>query len=391
MARRRFICLCLAVALGAAEKAPAEDISAAVIGLRSGYDSNPADVDGGRASAVLTQYARWDFLRGSDKDGFGVALNLANTVYDPRALAPTLNNEAAFKHAMGLSDALLLRSTVVASNEQTWSRRRNSLSWRERLDYENGAWRLFLGAEATVASLNERNIFALGGFLPRDETLATASLLPGAAWRAPFGEIGVSLAASRTRYLNGKDYIGFSRHNDRVTPNLFGSLSIRGVSLEGSISAFNAIFPDKDFENVRRILYTAKATIPYDRFTLSLSSQRAALDTTLPFSVINISSLHEGRLSAKLNEKNTLDVFARYKTDDYLGLDARAATFAGGVEYQRALGDGLTAIAAASWRRTVETGLDPVNALNLQVGLQKQFDIGAARAGADEKRAAGRK
>lgn len=386
VAVRRFLLVAIATGLwGAAARA--DDISAAVIGLRGGYDSNPANIEGGKGSAFLAQYANWDFLRGSDKDGFGVSLNLANTVYDPRALAPALNNVATFKHAIGLAPNFLLRSTLSVENEQTWSRKRNAMLWRERLDYESGPLRYFISADARVTSLNERNIFALGGFLPRDESFTTLSLLPGLAWRSSWGEIGASLSASRTHYLHGTDYIGFIRHNDRLTPNVFASFSLYGATLEGSLSVFNAIFPDRDFDNVRRILYTAKATIPIDRFTFSLSSARSAEDTTLPLSVINISALHEGRVSAKFDDSNRLDIFARRKTDDYVGLGARASTFTAGLEYQRRLEVGLTAIAGASWRRTVETGANPVTALNIQFGLQKQFDIGVARPKSDGSRA----
>ncbi|WP_342361243.1 hypothetical protein [Terrarubrum flagellatum] len=382
-----FLCLmkarCAAAALCVAtifiSSARADDISAASIGLRGGYDSNPANIEGGKGSAFVTQFASWDFLRGSDKDGYGVTLNAAATFYDPRVLAAALNNAATFRHAVALGDNLLLRSTLSATQEQTWSRRQNALTWRERLDYERGQLRLFLSADTKLTSLNERNIFALGGFLPSDENFATLTLLPGIAWRTGETEIGVSFAASRTRYLEEFDYIGLRRRNDRWQPNLFASTLLWGAKLEGSLSAFNAKFPDRDFEGVRRILYTAKLTAPIDRVTLTASSGRSAEDTTLPFSVINISTSHEARASLRIDDKSSFDLFARRKTDDYVGLDAKSTTLTAGAEYQRVIAKDLTALLAGSWRRTQETGAPVVDAFNLQIGLQTRFDIAGAK------------
>ncbi|MGN6098891.1 MAG: hypothetical protein ACTHP8_21990 [Bosea sp. (in: a-proteobacteria)] len=46
-----------------------------------------------------------------------------------------------------------------------------------------------------------------------------------------------------------------------------------------------------------------------------------------------------------------------------------------GLEYQRALGNGLLATASGSWRRTKETGLASIDSVNLLLGLQKQIDL----------------
>lgn len=363
--------------------ASGEDISAATISLRGGYDSNPANIEGATGGVFLAHAAAWEFLRGTDKDGFGVSLNAAQIVYDPRVIAPTTNHAATFKHAIGLSDQLLLRSTLSAASDQAWSRRQNAILWRERLDYEAGRFRFFAGLDARLASLNERNIFALGGFLPRDESFLTLSALPGLAWRSSIGEVGASLSLARTRYLHETDYLGFFRHNDRLQPNLFASTTLFGVTFEGSASFLTARFPDRNFDDVKRILYTAKAVIPMNQAMITLSSQRTAEETTLPWSVINIATNYEARASLKYDERNRLDIYGRYKSDHYLGLDARANTVTAGFEYQREIERGLTALAAASWRRTKETGANPVIAFNLQIGLQKQFEIGAGKADPD--------
>lgn len=353
-----------------------EDASAAAIGLRAGFDSNPTNVSGAKGASFIAQFAAWDFLRGSDKDGFGLSLSASNIFYDPRIVAPTMNNALSFKHAIGLGEGALARRTISASQEQTWSRRLATLLWRERLDYERGAIRLFATVDARIASLNERNIFALGGFLPRDESFLTLSAMPGIAWRSSYGEIGASLSVARIRYLRGADYLGFRRDNNRFQANLFGSAVFSGVAFEGSLSLLNAAFPDKDFDDLRRILYTAKATAPIGPASLTLSSARSAEDTTLPLTVINIATTHEARLAAKIDDKNRLDLFARYKLDDYRGLGAKASSMTVGAEYQRDLAIGATLFAGASWRRTVETGVDPVSAFNIQLGLQKQIDFG---------------
>ncbi|MDR6873687.1 hypothetical protein J2Y55_004716 [Bosea sp. BE125] len=84
---------------------------------------------------------------------------------------------------------------------------------------------------------------------------------------------------------------------------------------------------------------------------------------------------HEIKLTAKINEANAVALSLRRKTDNYLGLEALSDQKSIGIDYQGALGDGLTATASASLRKTKETGLEPVTSFSLMLGLQKQIDF----------------
>lgn len=360
----------------ATEKSVEEkESSVAVIGLRGGFDSNPAGIQGAKGTPVATTYATWDYLHGTLQDGYGLNLSLVETHYDPRALASARAHSLTLKHGVSLGETSALQSSLSANNEQSWSRRKSSLAWRERLDHGIGPFRLFASGEARISALNERNVFNLGDFLPRDESFGTLGLTTGAAWRSGETEIGLSFSASRVHYLEGVDYLGFRRDHNRLQPNLFFSTVLGGASIEGSLSPFRALFPEKEFDTVGSLLYTAKLRLPYERFTLDLGSARTVEDTTLPFSVINLTTAHEAKLTARIDDDNAVSLSARRKTDDYVGLDARSDQKSIGIDYQRSLGKGLTAIAAGTWRKTKETGLTPVTSFSMMLGLQKQIDL----------------
>lgn len=360
----------------ATEKAGEEkESSIAVIGLRGGFDSNPAGIQGANGTPVVTTYATWDYLHGTLQDGYGLNLSLVETHYDPRALASARAHSLTLKHGFSLGDASAIQSSLSVNNEQSWSRRKNSLAWRERLDHGIGPFRLFASGEARITALNERNVFNLGAFLPRDENFGTLGLTTGAAWRTGETEIGLSFSASRVHYIEGVDYLGFRRDHNRLQPNLFFSTVLGGATIEGSLSPFRAYFPEKEFDAVESLLYTAKLRLPYERFTLDLGSVRTVEDTTLPFSVINVTTAHEAKLTARIDEDNAVSLIARRKTDDYIGLDARSDQKGIGIDYQRSLGKGLTAVAAGAWRKTKETGLTPVTSFSVMLGLQKQIDL----------------
>ncbi len=349
--------------------------SVAVIGLRGGFDSNPAGIQGANGTPVVTTYATWDYLHGTLQDGYGLNLSLVETQYDPRALASARAHSLTLKHGFSLGDASAIQSSLSANNEQSWSRRKSSLAWRERIDHGIGPFRLFASGEARITALNERNVFNLGDFLPRDENFGTLGLTTGAAWRSGETEIGLSFSASRVHYIEGVDYLGFRRDHNRLQPNLFFSTVLGGAAIEGSLSPFRAYFPEKEFDAVESLLYTAKLRLPYERFTLDLGSTRTVEDTTLPFSVINVTTAHEAKLTARIDDDNAVSLSARRKTDDYVGLDARSDQKGVGIDYQHSLGKGLTATAAGAWRKTKETGLNPVTSFSVMLGLQKQIDL----------------
>lgn len=370
------VLLCTLPAM-AEEKAEESLASTAVVGLRGGFDSSPTNSKGDKGSPTLTGFASWNYLRGTAQDGYGLDLLLVDTQYDPRELAASRLHTLTLKHAIGIGENLAVQSSLAIENEQSWSRRRNALTWRERLNLSLGSFRLFANAEARLAALNERNVFASGDFLPQDENLATLGVTPGIAWRQGDTEIGVSFTASRTRFTNGTDYLGMRRDNYRLQPNLFVSTALKGASFEASLSPLQIIFPDKEFENEKKLLYTAKLRVPYEWLTLDLSSGRTAEDTTLPFAVIDLVTQHEGKLTARFNDTNALSLTVRQKLDDYLGLDSTTRTSSIGLDYARGLGNGMTATASAAWRKTKDTGLEAVPAFVVQLGLQKQLDFSA--------------
>lgn len=180
------------------------------------------------------------------------------------------------------------------------------------------------------------------------------------------------------RFVDGVDYIGLRRDHYRLQPNLFFSTMLGNATLEGSLSPFRAAFPDKEFETVDSLLYAAKLKLPWRRFALEFASNRSVEDTTLPFTAIDLVTSYEAKVTATIDERNAVSLIARRKTDDYVGLDARSDQKSIGLEYQRALGNGLLATASGSWRRTKETGLAPIDSVNLLLGLQKQIDLSRA-------------
>lgn len=376
-----FLSISLILLASASTTSNAEDhqktaeTSIAVIGLKGGFDSNPSGVAGEKGSPVGTVYATWNYLRGTIQDGYGLNLTLVETQYDPRNLAAARGHSLTLKHGITLGEATVIQSSLSAADEQTWSRRKSSLAWRERIDHALGPFRLFASGEARITALNERNVFNLGDFLPWNENFATLSGATGVAWKSGQTEIGVSFSVAQVRFVDGVDYIGFRRDHYRLQPNLFFSTMLGDATLEGSLSPFRAAFPDKEFETVDSLLYTAKLKLPWRSFALELGSNRSVEDTTLPFTVIDLVTSHEAKVTAKIDERNAVSLIARRKTDDYVGLDARSDQKSIGLEYQRALGDGLLATASGSWRRTKETGLAPVDSFNLLLGFQKQIDL----------------
>jgi hypothetical protein len=372
----------LAIGGGVRASSPeSQSVSVATLGLRGGYDANPANLNGAQGSGFITQSATWDYLRGSDKEGYAVSIATANTVYESRFLSPATTTGVSFRHAMSLGAGLSLQSSIATAAESTFSRRLVSVLWRERLDYEAGPLRLFGSLDMRFASLNERNIFALGNFLPDAENFVTITAMPGAAYRQGWGEVGVSVQASRTTFRFQTDYLGLRRDNDRFHANLFASAEFHGVRLEGSLSVAHARFRTRDFDDITRLLYTARATIPLERIglpfrslSLALSSARTLEDTSLPFSAYNLQTVSDARLSAALDASNSVAIVARHKRDDYLGLGVGSTLVSAGIEYERSLGDGLAGVAALSWRRVHDTGATPVSAFNVQIGLTKRIE-----------------
>jgi hypothetical protein len=361
-----------------------ETVSVGSIGLRTGFDSNPTDILGAHSSLFATQTVNYDYLRGSLQDGIALSLKAIDTIYDPNVAAPSTAVIAAATVAMRLAPNLNLRSTLTTTVDDNWSRRFHSVQWRNRVEYDTSEFRIFANLDTGISALNERNIFTDGGFLPLDENFTTTTIMPGAAYKFGTGEIGASVAVSRVSYL-ALDILGLNRSHDILQPNAFFTARVSGIDLEGSLSPYLANYDTTDFDNVRALLYTAKIRYPTGPWTFGVASSRTMLDTTLPFASLDEASAHEASVSYKIDDKDAVSLFTRYRRDDYLGTPLWSTTFLTGVDFARDLGDGLTGTAAASIRQVRRPDEVQPWALNLQVGVQKRLDFGGTPTPAPDK------
>jgi hypothetical protein len=390
MIRQAVFVVAIAPWIGASEGlaqtvSPTPDtMTSASLGLRGGFDSNPTDVLGARGSPFLTQTLDYDYLHGSQNDGWGLKLNAADTIYDPGVAAPSTSAVIAVTDAFHMAPALTLRSTLTTTLDDNWARRSHGVQLRERLEYETSQFRVFTNLDTSLNALNERDIFTLGDFLPSDENFATLTAMAGIAYKVGAGEIGTSLAVSRFAYF-APDILGLDRSHDVVQPNLFFSTTMWNVQLEGSLSPYLAKFDTADFETVRQLLYTAKIKFPAGPWTFGVASTRTMHDTTLPFSAADEATAHEASVSYKITTRDAVDMVARYRRDDYLGLGLCATSFLTGVDYAHDFGSGVLGTISASARQVRYTGEILPWSLNVQFGLQKQFDFGSALSGVPAK------
>jgi hypothetical protein len=385
MIRRTFLLAmtvsCVGPSNGMAQIVPstAETVSTATIGLRGGFDSNPTDILGARGSPLFTQTFDYAYLRGSQQDAVGLKLNAVDTLYNPTVAAPTTTVVAAATAVLRLAPELTLRTTLTTTLDDSWARRSHAVQLRERFEDDTPQFRLFTNFDVSLSSLNERDIFTNGGFLPYDENFVTVTALPGFAYKIGPGEIGASVALSRVSYFED-DILGLDRSHDVVQPNLFFSTSLSGFQLEGSVSPYFADFDTGDFDPVRQVLYTAKIKYPTGPWTFGIASTRTMQDTTLPFSAVDEALAHEGSASYKIDDHNAVNVLARFRRDDYLGLGAWATTLLMGCDFAHDFGGGFLGTASTSIRQVKHPGETLPWSLNVQFGLQKQLDFGAAQA-----------
>lgn len=384
MIRRALVAAVVASQLGVsaslAQTAPAAaetvSVNAGSIGLRLGYDSNPADILGARGSMFATQTINYDYLRGSLQDGIiGLNIKVADTQYEPNVLAPSTNAIIAATGAIELAPKLALRTTLTTTVDDNWARRAHGVMLRNRVEYDTTDFRVFANVDTGINSLNERNIFTLGDFLPQDENFTTSSFLPGFAYKFGTGEIGTSVALSRVAYLNN-DIFGLDRSHNIVQPNAFFSVRTNGVEVEGSVSPYFAKYDTTDFDDVKQLLYTAKAKYQTGSWTFGIGSSRTIQDTTLSFASLDVGLSHEASVSYKFDDKNAVSVLTRYRRDDYLGTDLWSTTFLTGLDFAHDFGGGYIGTAGASVRQVRRPEEVQPWALNLQVGFQKKLDFG---------------
>src|SRR5882757_3704421 len=355
------------------------------IGLRTGYDSNPTDILGAHGSMFATQTINYDYLRDSLQDGIiGLNIKVADTQYDPRVAVPSTTAIISTTGAIELAPKLALRTTLTTTVDDSWARRSHAVLLRNRVEYDTTDFRIFANVDTGLNSLNERNVFTLGGFLPTDENFTTTTFLPGFAYKFGTGEIGASVALSRVAYLE-TDIFGLDRSHSRVQPNAFFSVEANGVEVEGSVSPFYARYDTTDFDDVKQLLYTAKAKYQTGSWAFGVGSSRTILDTTLSFASLDTALSHEASVSYKFDDKNAVSLLARYRRDDYLNTDLWSTTFLTGFDFAHDFGDGYIGTAGASVRQVKRPDEVQPWAVNVQVGFQKKLDFGDAPKPAADK------
>ncbi|QPF84736.1 hypothetical protein IC762_34995 [Bradyrhizobium genosp. L] len=374
-----FVASQLGVSASFAQGAPAAEtvsVNAGSIGLRTGYDSNPTDTLGAHGSAFATETITYDYLRGSLQDGIiGVNVKFADTQYDPNVAAPSTGAVVAVTGAIALAPKLTLRTTLTTTIDDSWARRSHGVQLRNRVEYDTADVRIFANVDAGINALNERNIFTLGDFLPQDENFTTVSFMPGFAYKFGTGEIGTSVAVSRVTYLD-TDIFGLDRSHNRIQPNAFFNVKTSGVEVEGSVSPFFARYDTTDFEDVRQLLYTAKAKYQTGSWAFGVGSSRTIQDTTLSFASLDTALSYEASVSYKIDDKNAVSLLTRHRRDDYLGTDLWSTTFLTGLDFAHDFGDGYIGTAGASVRQVRRPDEVQPWALNVQLGFQKKLDFG---------------
>jgi len=348
-----------------------------VAGLRGGYDTNPTDGPRPRERSApsLVQTLSLDYNHRRDDHAYGLSLVTANTLQDGSVAPSLFNNSLTFSYRRKLRDRWLWTATLNGLSEQTWSRRLAAAVWRNRVDYFGEGYRLFSSLEGRYAHLNERNPLVFGGFLPDGETLASATVTPGMALVRKDGEIGVSGAVGRVSSLSDFDYLGLRRSHHRMQVNVFASLRLRGAAVEGSVSPFRADFDIPDFEPVRTLLYTGKATLPYRNVVFEAKSQRVANDTTFPFAALNIVTEHQATATAKLTDRFALAGYGRWKTESYQGLDLTILTRTVGLDAAYRFDGGWIGTATLAQRQISAGIVSMPSAYLVQVGFQKQLSL----------------
>ncbi|WP_090700306.1 MULTISPECIES: hypothetical protein [unclassified Beijerinckia] len=353
------------------------DIAAAVtVGLRGGFDTNPIDIQDGRSSPFGGQTFSFEMLRATSDSTLTVKADSGANVFMPSVSPPQAAQSLTVEGRVALRDDLALRGTMSANTETSYSRKAINVLTRGRADYDTKDFRAFSSLEAKITSLNERNIFAMGGFLPEAEVFGTFTSLTGGAIKTKYGEFGLSLLLSHVRY-GELDYIGLQRTHNRIQPNFFFSNQLGPVSLDGSLSYFTARFSNQlDFNNVQKVLYTGRAKLPIgDSFSLEANTYRSISDTTLPFSALVLSTSYDLRGTYKFSPTTAVGAFARWKKDEYLGLFATTTAYLFGVEYGYRLPMGIVGSLTVAARHTEYQGQPSFWSGQVQVGLQRRFDM----------------
>lgn len=345
--------------------------------LRAGFDANPRDLPEPRESPLIGLTITGELA--IDRPGRFTRINAGfqNDFYNPALGDPNGFWRAGIEHRVVLERGFQSTSTLLTGREAEEGARRTGLVLRHRLERQQGPIRLFLTTEGRMARVNEANAL-FGGALPDDEQFNAWTAIPGAVLSGETGEIGVSYSATRVLHPHETDYLGLRRDHVRRQPNLFGSLRWAKIALEGSLSPFTARWQAAEFDPVRRLLYTAKLTVPHSfaagTATLELTANRTIRDTTLPFASLEIVSASEAKLAWQPGDGSTLfAAYLRQRFKQYPGLGLASRTRIAGIEVSRRIKPG-TAVTLTGFARSVRaTGAEDTMSYGASLALTRRI------------------
>ena len=323
-------------------QAAAEDVFVASLKLRGGIDANPTLQPGAsRAAGFAGVDAAFAAGRGDDDARIGVVGDMQHTDYAVRGLAPAEHYKLALKAETALPDDWSLRSTTGAEVSRNYSLRSFDAVQTVRIRADGRIIRPFLTGELRYTTLNETSI-VFGDFLPESQRFARATAIPGVLLDFGKAKIGTSLNVSATRYLDEPDVFGFRRNNERVQPYLFFMFNDQGLDVFASISRLNGFWHDPDFSDVRQTLYEVSVGKKAGPFSLDISAQRSAEDTTFPISPLALVTSAGVTLGYQLDAQTALRGFARRQRTDYLDSPFYSDNMSLGIGVDRDLGNDMT-------------------------------------------------
>jgi hypothetical protein len=332
-----------AVWLGGA--ASAENRTSVTASVRGGYDANPQLEPGAHGVSFFDI----DVLAGVATERNGVRLGAAGQA-QRREYEGELSADETYKLAV-LAATELEGLTFSALSQAEYARGEDFRAFdafeRFTVKREQGAVQPFAALEFRYTTLNEKTDIFTGGFLDESLRFFRVSFTPGAAivhktdrggaWRA-----GAAANVSTDRYQD-KDILGSNRDNERFRPLVFASYAEDGFSLYVSGSQLYGDWSSNFFRPVDRTLFEGSASYKQGAYTIALNVLQTPQETTFLLSPLIIVTLLEAKLTAALDEKQTLTAFARDLDAAYLstGFEAEAQIY--GLRYAHALDNGLEA------------------------------------------------
>lgn len=345
--------------------------------LRAGFDANPRDLPQPRESPLIGLTVGGELAIERPGRTTRITGGFQNDLYNPSLGDPNGFWRAGIEHRVVLERGFQSTSTLLAGREAEEGARRTGLVLRHRLERQQGPIRLFLTTEGRMARVNEANGL-FGGALPDDEQFNAWTAIPGAVLSGEAGELGVSYSATRVIHPHETDYLGFRRDHVRRQPNLFGALRWKDIALEGSLSPFTARWQAGEFDPVRRMLYTAKLTVPHSfsagKATVELSANRTVRDTTLPFASIEIVTESETKLAWQPGDgSNLFAAYLRQRLKQYPGAGLASRTRTAGIELSRRINP-RTALTLNAFARSVRaTGAEDTMSYGANLALTRRL------------------